>query len=223
MQKDQVSSHKYLDILAALFITVLIVSNIASVKLAGVGFLVFDAGTILFPLAYILGDVITEIYGFKRMRRLLVIGIIMLILTSLVSWVVGALPPAADWGGQEAFEATIGVVWRIVLASITAIFVGELLNAYVLAKLKVRFGGKYLWGRLMGSSVVGNAADTLIFSVIAFAGTVSASVLFQLIGTVFAIKMVAEIIVSPLTVRIIAWLKRREVHIAPAEEPKLLA
>ena len=198
-------------------------SNIASVKLAGVGFLVFDAGPLLFPLAYIWGDIITEIYGFKRLRKLLVIGIGMLLLTSLTFWIVGALPPAADWSGQAAFEETLGVVWRIIFASITAIFVGELLNSYVLAKLRVKLAGKYLWGRVIGSSLIGNAADTIIFSTLAFAGTVSFPVLLQLIGTVFAIKMIVEIAVSPLTVRLIGILKRHEREIVAAEEPKLLS
>jgi len=196
------------DVCAALFVMTLIVSNIASVKLVSAGPAVFDAGTILFPLAYILGDVITEVYGFHKMRRLLIIGIGMLILTSLTFWIVGMLPAAADWTNQTAYDSILGVVWRIILASITAIFIGELFNSYVLAKLKIKYAGRYLWGRLIGSSGIGSLLDTTIFSVIAFAGTVSGSVLVQLIATVFAIKMLVEIVVSPITIAVIKRLKK---------------
>src|SRR5690606_31444282 len=117
----------------------------------------------------------------------------------LTFWIVGLLPAEASWTLQQSFEATLGVVWRIVTASIIAIFVGELLNAYVLAKLKVKTKGKWLWGRLIGSSAVGNAFDTVLFSTIAFAGTMPFDVLVQLIISVYLIKMAVEIIVSPLT------------------------
>ncbi len=196
--------------LAALYITVLIVSNIASVKLVGTGPLVFDAGTILFPLAYIVGDIIAEIYGFRKLRQLLVIGIAMLLLTSLTFWVVGMLPSAADWTGQEAYSSILGVVWRIILASVTAIFIGELLNAYVLTKLKIKTAGHHLWGRLVSSTAIGSAVDTIVFSVIAFAGTISGSSLVELIATVFGIKVLTEIIISPLTVRVIKHIKKAE-------------
>lgn len=212
---------RYLDIFIALFIVTLIVSNIVSIKIVGFGPIVFDAGTILFPLAYILGDVITEVYGFKRMRRILTLGISTLLITSLTFWVVGAMPAIAEWGNQDAYDATLGVVWRIVVASITAIFVGELLNAYVLAKLKIRFQGKHLWGRIVGSSVVGNAADTLIFSTIAFAGTVNLESFISLVLTVYLIKMVIEIVISPVTMYVIKRVKKAETSDS-YEEPALL-
>lgn len=211
---------RYLEILAALFIMTLIVSNIASVKLVQIGGFVFDAGTILFPLAYILGDVITEIYGFKRMRKLLLIGLSTLVITMFILWVVQHLPASADWGHQEAYEMTLGVVWRIVCASVVAIFIGELVNAYVLARMKVRTKGKHLWVRLIGSSAVGNVVDTVVFSVIAFAGTVSSSTLLVLIATVYGIKMATEIVISPVTMHVIALLKRHE-KIDVYEEPRL--
>lgn len=213
---------KYYDICVALFATVLIVSNIASVKLVGAGSFIFDAGTILFPIAYILGDVITEVYGFKRLRRVLGLGVGMLLLTMLTFWIVGMLPAASDWTGQEAFASTLGVVWRIVLASVTAIALGELTNSYVLAKLKVQTKGKYLWGRIIGSSAVGNAVDTAVFSVIAFAGTISGSSLLALIGTVYLMKMAAEIVVSPITVRVVSWMKKRE-QIDVYEDPRFFS
>ena len=128
----------YYEVLVALLITTLIVSNIASVKLVQLGNLVFDAGTILFPLAYIIGDIITEIYGFRRMRRLLYIGLAMLALTTVVFAIVQVLPSPADWQNQAAYTVILGVVWRIVFASMVAFFVGELLNSYILAKLKIK-------------------------------------------------------------------------------------
>ena len=201
--------HVY-ELLIALYMTTLIVSNIASVKLVGFAGLIFDAGTVLFPLAYILSDVITEVYGFKKMRSVLVIGIAMLLLTSLTFWAVGVLPAAAGWGNQSAYESVLGVVWRIVAGSVIAIFLGELVNAYVLARLKIRTNGKQLWVRLIGSSAIGNLVDTTVFSVIAFAGTVDVSSLLTIIGTVYAIKMLTEIVVSPVTMRVIEWVKKHE-------------
>ncbi len=201
---------------------VLVVSNIASVKLVAIGSIVFDAGTILFPISYIIGDIIAEVYGFKRMRGLLIKGIAMLLATSLTFWVVGLLPASADWAFQGSYDNILGVVWRIVFASIIAIFVGELMNAYVLAKLKIARKGKNLWGRLIGSSAIGNLIDTSLFSVIAFIGTMPLGVLLQLIISVYLIKMAVEIIISPLTVRLITYIKKRE-KTDVYEEPHLLS
>ena len=217
MQKTTVDIYESL---AALYITVLIVSNIASIKLVGAGPLIFDAGTILFPLAYIVGDIIAEVYGFRKLRALLYIGIVMLLITSLTFWVVGLLPAAAGWSGQESYDAVLGVVWRIILASITAIFVGELTNAYVLTKLKIRLQGRRLWARIVGSTALGSVIDTTVFSLIAFAGMISGGDMLKLIATVFAIKILTEILVSPLTVRVIRYIKKRE-NIDVYEEPSL--
>lgn len=208
--------------LVVAFVTTLIVSNIVSIKMVAIGPIVFDAGTILFPLAYIVGDIITEVYGFKRMRALLIKGISMLLLTSVTFWIVGLLPAESSWALQASYDATLGVVWRIVLASITAIFVGELMNAYVLAHLKHKTKGKWLWGRLIGSSAVGSAFDTIIFSVIAFAGTMPVATLVQLIISVYLIKMAVEIAVSPLTVKLIAIIKKHDKSDV-SEKPKLLS
>lgn len=208
--------------LATSFIMVLVVSNIASVKLVSVGSVVFDAGTILFPVSYIIGDIIAEVYGFKRMRGLLIKGIVMLLATSLTFWIVGLLPAAADWTFQNSYDNILGVVWRIVLASIIAIFVGELINAYVLAKLKIASKGKNLWQRLIGSSAIGSLVDTTLFSIIAFAGTMPLEVLLQLIASVYLIKMAVEIFISPLTMRLITYIKKHE-KIDVYEEPRLLS
>ncbi|MBP9821106.1 queuosine precursor transporter [Candidatus Saccharibacteria bacterium] len=210
----------YYEVLVALLVTTLIVSNIASVKLIQIGGVVFDAGTILFPLAYIVGDIITEIYGFKRMRRLLYIGLAMLLLTVLTFWVVQILPSPIDWQHQQAYSDILGFVWRIVLASMAAFFIGELFNSYLLAKFKVRTKGKGLWGRLMGSSAIGSLLDTTIFTVLAFGGTVSSAVLINIIATVYVIKMLTELLLSPVTIKIIDYIKSKE-KIDTFESPKI--
>jgi uncharacterized integral membrane protein (TIGR00697 family) len=120
------------------------------------------------------------------------------------------MPAASDWGNQGAYDDILGVVWRIVGASIVAIFVGELLNSYILAKLKIRTKGKKLWGRIVGSTAIGSLVDTTIFSILAFGGTISGSTMIQLIATVYGIKLATEIIVSPITVRVINAIKKRE-------------
>lgn len=218
MKKIPTNRIHVLETLIALFITTLIISNIVSIKLISVGPLVFDAGTLLFPLAYIIGDIIAEVYGFKKMRQILLLGIGALALTSITFWLVGVLPASSDWGNQSAYDSILGVVWRIVTASVIAIFIGELVNAYVLAKLKIKTAGKNLWYRLIGSSAIGNALDTTIFTVIAFAGLVPGAVLLNIIWTVFLIKMTIEILVSPLTMKVIAAIKRQE-NIDVFEEP----
>lgn len=206
-QKKQL--HIY-EMLAGLFVMTLIVSNIASVKVVAIGPLVFDAGTILFPLSYIVGDIVTEVYGYRKMRSLLYVGVVSLILTMTTFWVVQILPASPDWPNQVAYESILGVVWRIVLASVTALFLGEIMNAYVMARMKVRSKGKNLWVRMISSSVVGSAIDTVVFSTVAFLGTMSFGALAQLMITVFLIKITTEVIVSPLTIKIINIVKRRE-------------
>lgn len=207
LRKKQV--HVY-ELLAGLFVMTLIVSNIASTKIVAVGPLVFDAGTILFPLAYIVGDIVTEVYGYRKMRSLLYVGISTLLLTMLTLWVVQVLPSAADWHNQAAYESTLGVVWRIAFASMAAIFVGELINSYLLAHLKIKTKGKMLWHRLVGSSAVGSLVDTTVFGLLAFAGTVSGDAMLQLIFTAFGIKIATEVIISPLTMKVIEYIKRHE-------------
>lgn len=206
-QKKQL--HIY-EMLAGLFVMTLIVSNIASIKVVAIGPLVFDAGTILFPLSYIVGDIVTEVYGYRKMRSLLYVGVVSLILTMMTFWVVQILPASPDWPNQVAYESILGVVWRIVLASVTALFLGEIMNAYVMARMKVRSKGKNLWVRMISSSVVGSAIDTVVFSTVAFLGTMPFDALAQLMITVFLIKITTEVIVSPLTIKIINIVKRRE-------------
>ncbi|NCU37458.1 VUT family protein [Candidatus Saccharibacteria bacterium] len=201
-------SHIY-ELLAGLFVATLIVSNIASVKLVNIGPFVFDAGTILFPLAYIVGDIVTEVYGYRKMRALVYVGITGLLVASVSFWLVGLLPPDASWSNQAAYDSILGIVWRIVAASIVALLVGEMINAYVMARMKIATKGKGLWTRMVSSSAAGSAVDTVIFSVIAFAGTVEWTVMVNLITTVFVIKMLTEIAVSPITMKVIIYIKSR--------------
>ena len=204
--------HQYslYDIFAILFVTTLLVSNIVSVKIVSVGWLTFDAGTVLFPLAYIVGDIITEVYGYRRMRRLIYSGVAALMLMTLTFWVVQLLPADSSWAGQAAFESTLGVVWRLAIGSVVALFVGEIMNAYVMGRMKVASCGRGLWRRMVSSSLAGNALDTVIFSTIAFAGTMPTASFWQLIVTVFLIKMAVEIMVSPLTMHLITRVKKHE-------------
>jgi hypothetical protein len=204
--------HQYslYDIFTVLFVTTLLVSNIVSVKIVSVGWLTFDAGTVLFPLAYIVGDIITEVYGYRRTRRLIYSSVAALMLMTLTFWVVQLLPADSSWTGQAAFESTLGVVWRLAIGSVVALFVGEIMNAYVMGRMKVASRGRGLWRRMVSSSLAGNALDTAIFSTIAFAGTMPMTSFWQLIVTVFLIKMAVEIMVSPLTMRLIDRVKKYE-------------
>jgi len=207
-----IRQHQYslYDIFAILFVTTLLVSNIVSVKIVSVGWLTFDAGTVLFPLAYIVGDIITEVYGYRRTRWLIYSGVAALMLMTLTFWVVQLLPADSSWTGQAAFESTLGVVWRLAIGSVTALFVGEIMNAYVMGRMKVASRGRGLWRRMVSSSLAGNALDTVIFSTIAFAGTMPTTSFWQLIVTVFLIKMAVEIMVSPLTMHLITRVKKHE-------------
>lgn len=203
-------SFKYYDIILAIFAASLLISNLAATKLIQVGPLILDAGAVLFPLVYILGDVLTEVYGFKYAKRAIWTGFGVMLLAVLALTVARYLPAAPDYADQAAFEAVLGFFPRIVAASLVAYLVGSLVNSYALAKLKVMTGGKKLWFRLIGSTVVGGLLDTLVFALIAFGGVLSAPdmVLFVVVGWVF--KTFVEIIFMPLTYRAISIIKKRE-------------
>ncbi len=203
-------SYRYLDVITAAFTAVLLLSNITSTKIASLGWLSFDGGTILFPLAYIFGDVLTEVYGYARARRVIWIGFAMNVLMVVVFWIVGKLPAAADWGLQSSYDAILGIVPRIVLGSLVAYLCGEFLNSYVLAKMKVRMSGKKLWARALASTALGQFVDTSVFLLIAFAGMLP----WQLLGVIwltnYVFKIVVELILLPVTYRVVAYLKKHE-------------
>ena len=154
---------KYFDVLVALFVAVLLISNIASTKILSLWKFTFDGGTILFPLSYIFGDILTEVYGFKRSRRVIWLGFVSALIMSVTLFIVQLLPPATDWQYQQSFENILGFVPRIVMASLIAYFAGEFSNSVILSRLKIFTHGKYLWTRTIGSTLVGQGLDTMIF------------------------------------------------------------
>jgi uncharacterized integral membrane protein (TIGR00697 family) len=203
-------AYRWLDLVTALFVTVLIVSNIASTKILVLGPFTFDGGTIIFPLSYIFGDVLTEVYGYRRSRRVIWIGFGCLCLTALTLGVVDVLPPAAEWGLQDAFHAILGPVLRIVVASLAAYAAGEFVNAYILARLKVRTQGRWLWLRTISSTLVGQAVDTSVFLVIAFAGLFTPGLLWLIFISNYVFKVGIEVLFTPLTYQVVNYLKRAE-------------
>jgi len=197
-------------ILVALSVTVLIISNIASTKLFdffGTG-LVWDGGAILFPLSYVLGDVITEIYGFRTARRIIFVTFAMNLVAVLALWIVQILPPGPGWGNQAAYEAIIGFMPRVVAGSLTAYVVGQIMNAFVFAKVKIITKGKKLWLRAITSSLVGDLLDTVIFTTVAFFGAMSTNQFIGLIGIAYATKLIGEIILLPVTYRTVKFMKK---------------
>lgn len=203
-------NYKFLDLITAAFAVVLILSNITSTKILSLGWFSFDGGTILFPLAYIFGDVLTEVYGYARARRVIWIGFAMNLLMVIVFWIVGKLPPAMDWGNQAAYEAILGVVPRIVAGSLVAYLVGEFLNSFTLAKLKIKTKGRFLWLRAIGSTIVGQFFDTTVFLLIAFAGILPWNLLLVVWISNYIFKILVEVILLPVTYRVVRLLKKKE-------------
>lgn len=196
--------------LIVLFVAVLLISNIAAVKLIQFGPFILDGGAFLFPLAYILGDVLSEVYGLRATRRAIYLGFAASLLASLIFFLVQVSPAPDAWQNQDAFEAVIGFVPRIVLASLTAYLVGQLLNAWVLVKLKSRTNERLLWLRLIGSTVVGEFADTLIFCTIAFYGVITGLEFLNYVLVGYVFKVLVEVVLLPVTYRVVAAVKRRE-------------
>jgi queuosine precursor transporter len=201
-------SHRFV-ILAAFFVTALVVSNIIAVKLVEVSGRVFPAGLVIFPLAYLLGDVLTEVYGIRAARRVIWLGFACNLLALGAIQAAIHLPAADFWAeNQSAYEDILGTTWRLFLASLAAYLVGELANAYVLAYLKGATHGRFLWVRTIGSTVVGEGLDSLIFITIAFAGTGAS--LANPIVTTWLIKVGWETLATPLTYALVGYLKRTE-------------
>lgn len=201
---------KYYDIITGLFVSVLIISNIASAKVARIGIFNFDGGTILFPISYIFGDILTEVYGYTKSRRIIWTGFFCLILMALTLAAVQYLPAAKDWTNQQAYETILGFMPRLVIASITAYWLGEFTNSFVLAKMKIWTGGKHLWARTIGSTIFGEGVDSLVFGLIAFYGTMPFFAVANLMGTIYVFKVLFEAFATPLTYKIVSFLKREE-------------
>ncbi|MDY5584184.1 MAG: queuosine precursor transporter [Arcanobacterium sp.] len=198
------------DVFAVCFVAFLLLSNIGATKLIEIGALTFDGGAILFPLTYIIGDVLSEVYGFQKARRAIFLGFIISVIASLVFWIIIQLPPHPEYTSQAAFEQVLGVVPRFVAASLFAYLIGQLLNSWVLVKVKERWGEGHLWVRLVSSTVVGEFFDSLIFCIIAWVGTASVATIANLTVVGFAYKVGVEILLLPLTYFVIGLVKRRE-------------
>ena len=208
--QERTKAFRYFDLIMALFVAILLISNIASTKILQLGPLTFDGGTLLFPISYIFGDILTEVYGYARSRRVIWMGFFCALLMAGTLTVVGWLPPAAGWEGQEAYQAILGMTVRIVLASLVAYWAGEFSNSYTLARMKILTKGRWLWTRTIGSTIVGQGVDTLLFVIIAFAGVLPGDLLLSIIISNYLFKTGLEIIMTPLTYWTVNFLKRVE-------------
>jgi hypothetical protein len=194
----------------ALFVTCLLTANVTASKLVQAGSLTLTAGIVIFPISYILGDVLTEVWGYAATRKVIWLGFACNVLMVAAIWAGGALPPAPFWKGQAAYEEILGQAPRILAASFVAYLVGEFANAYVLARLKIATAGRWLWVRTIGSTVVGEGLDSLIFVALAFAGTVASGTLIVIFVNQWLVKVVYESAATPLTYLAVGWLKARE-------------
>ncbi len=199
------------DIVMAAFVAILLLSNvIGAAKVATLGGWEFGAGILFFPLGYVIGDVLTEVYGYARARRCIWVGFSALLFMAFMSWVVVSLPPAPGWEGQSAYESVFGQVPRIVLASIIAFWAGEFVNSFVLAKMKIWTRGKHLWSRTIGSTFVGQGVDSLIFYPLAFWGIWDSGQVVTVMVTNWALKVGWEVALTPVTYVVVNGLKRHE-------------
>lgn len=204
-------SLRYFDFVMAAFVVVLVLSNvIGAAKISQVGGFSFGAGILFFPVSYVIGDVLTEVYGYGRARRCIWAGFAALLFLATMSAIVVAMPPAPGWEGQAAYEAVFGAVPRIVGASIAAFWAGEFVNSYVLARMKLWTGGRWLWTRTIGSTVVGQGVDSLIFYPLAFLGVWSTEQVLWVMVTNWALKVLWEAMLTPVTYIAVGALKRRE-------------
>ncbi|MGZ5034403.1 MAG: queuosine precursor transporter [Usitatibacter sp.] len=210
--------YRYYEFVMAAFVVILICSNligpakIAQLDLPLIGAVTFGAGVLFFPISYVFGDVLTEVYGYARSRRVIWAGFAGLAFASFMAWVVVALPPAPFWKNQQAYEIAFGATWRIALASMIAYFCGEFVNSFVLAKMKIATQGRWLWTRTIGSTILGEGVDSLIFYPLAFYGTgiIPNDKLPLVMLVQFTAKVAVEVVFTPVTYFIVGWLKRAE-------------
>jgi queuosine precursor transporter len=210
--------YRYYEFVMVAFVVVLVCSNligpakIAQIDLPLVGVITFGAGVLFFPISYVFGDILTEVYGYARSRRVIWAGFAGLAFASFMAWVVVSLPPAPFWKHQEAYEVAFGAAWRISLASMIAYFCGEFVNSFVLAKMKIATAGRWLWTRTIGSTIFGEGVDSLIFYPLAFYGTgiIPNDKLPTVMFAQFVAKVGVEVVFTPVTYAIVGWLKRAE-------------
>jgi uncharacterized integral membrane protein (TIGR00697 family) len=210
--------YRYYEFVLAAFVTILICSNligpakIAQLDFPLIGAVTFGAGVLFFPISYVFGDVLTEVYGYARSRRVIWCGFAGLAFASFMSYVVVSLPPAPFWKNQEAYEIAFGLTWRIALASMIAYFCGEFVNSYVLAKMKIATAGRWLWTRTIGSTIFGEGVDSVLFYPLAFYGTgiIPDDKLPSVMLAQFVAKVTVEVLFTPVTYAVVGWLKRAE-------------
>lgn len=200
----------FLDVLTALFVTTLVVSNIIAVKIGAFGGVFLPVAVVIFPVSYILGDVITEVYGFSAMRRTIWIGFLCNAIAVIAIMIGQAVPAAPFFAGQDAFTQILGSTPRLLGASFVAYLIGEFANAAMLAKLKVKTKGKFLWVRTISSTIIGEGLDSFVFITIAFMGVLPGDQLHLLILTQWGFKVVFEIVATPLTYAVVGYLKKKE-------------
>ncbi|MDD3301929.1 MAG: queuosine precursor transporter [Candidatus Gracilibacteria bacterium] len=203
-------NYKFLTFITIFFVTILLVSNIVSTKLVDLGIFIFDAGTLLFPLSYIFSDVLTEVYGYKETRKVIWMGFVSTILLSAIIIIVGILPGASERTYQADYNNILGLTPRIVTASLIAYLFGEFSNSYIMAKVKIKMQGKMLWVRTIGSTIIGEFFDTIIFVLIAFAGIYDNELIKNIIISNYVFKVGVEILFTPITYIIINKLKKSE-------------
>ncbi len=206
---------RYYDYVMAAFVTILLLSNVlGAAKQTTITIFdesyIYGAGILFFPIGYVIGDILTEVYGYARARRVIWVGFAALIFMAFMSWVVVNLPPADGWTGQGAYEEVFGQVPRIVFASIAAFWAGEFVNSYVMARMKIWTQGKHLWSRTIGSTFVGQGVDSLIFYPLAFLGVWETQTVFIVMITNWLLKLGWEILLTPITYKAVSFLKSRE-------------
>jgi len=202
--------YRYLDLLTIGFVVVLLISNLIGPKICQIGPLRPSAAEFLFPLTYICGDIFTEVYGYGSSRRAIWLGFFAMALLIAMGRAAVSLPPAPEWHGQEAFASVFSVVPRFALASLVAYWAGEFTNSYTLARLKLMTGGRWLWTRTVGSTLTGQAVDTAALIVIAFGEVQTPGMLVRMIGSAYLIKVMVEVVATPLTYAVVGRLKRAE-------------
>ncbi|GMO47510.1 MAG: queuosine precursor transporter [Treponemataceae bacterium] len=201
---------KLLPVFSGVFVGVLVLSNILASKMVALGPFVFDGGTLLFPLSYIFGDVLTEVYGYKQSRKVIWTGFVMLVVMALFIWIIGALPAEPSWTFQESFNNILLQMPRISIASIGGYFLGEYSNAVVLSAVKKKTGGKHLWARTISSTLAGEAVDSFVFVMAAFAGLYPARVLVTMAVSNYIFKTAIEVVFTPLTYLAVDFTKKTE-------------
>ena len=209
---------RYFDFVMVAFVVVLLLSNVVGaekrsfIDLPGIGPWPFGAGILFFPISYVIDDILTEVYGYARARRAIWCGFAALAFMAVMEWTFVHLPVSEGWNGQAAYERVFGAGWRIIVASMAAFFVGDFLNSVVLAKMKIWTKGKHLWTRTIGSTIIGEGADSLIFYPLAFYGMTDwpLSILGAVMLSQFVLKVSWEVLLTPFTYLVVGWLKRKE-------------